>query len=569
MEDIILNIDSKYRDTDNFPSESKFKYILDKSYRNIITAKLTTIELNNNISCIDSKKLNNWFTIHLPNKINDPDGTKIELNNSIIDNITTIQTLINESFNNTFNNNEKLKLLYFNNKIFAEKYFYFFYLNENITFDFDFNADGLLPSTLSKTLILKEGWYSLYGFVKQIINYITDKFNERIIYKNNNPLTTPIDLDNGDFLLNTFSLKIFDRRFRSINSNIPTVYDCIRIDTFIPSGTYSLNNTTLKEDIYKLYIYDIITFSTLSIDTTVSVNDMGILDKLVTNNYTIPLGFDYINEGNLLLSESKYFINNNNLTPTNNSIQIYNLLLNINSSSYTVSFDNIFNDFYYYYVDPSNINPSTWNNTTNTMNNLLSKQFQREHKFITSSQFNDFNYKITMKKDISTFEINFNTFNDIINPVNNGVIELSKMRYPTLGYYLGYRSNIKNNDPYLYSSKISNNMSTIQGDKMYNINNNYIFLKINNWGYIDFFNRQMFAKIITNTNNKVPRLDDYLNKEYQFRQPVNVQQLDIELVDFLGNTLDLNGIDFSFTLQLKQMLNSDQKNHYEKNNLFF
>ena len=45
--------------------------------------------------------------------------------------------------------------------------------------------------------------------------------------------------------------------------------------------------------------------------------------------------------------------------------------------------------------------------------------------------------------------------------------------------------------------------------------------------------------------------------------------VEIELIDYLGNTVDLNGIDFSFTLSLKQIFNTDQKGSIEKRALVF
>ena len=40
-------------------------------------------------------------------------------------------------------------------------------------------------------------------------------------------------------------------------------------------------------------------------------------------------------------------------------------------------------------------------------------------------------------------------------------------------------------------------------------------------------------------------------------------------VDYLGNSIDLNGFDWSFTLEFKQLLNSDQKEAVERQNLVF
>jgi hypothetical protein len=581
MEEIIINIDSKYRDIELYPSESKFKINFDKTYKNIISAKLSSIEINNHIDHINSKKGNNWIKIHLPNKLNDPEGTIIEINNGLIQLINSIQKIFNTNFNNIFNSNQKLETPFINNLPFAEKYFYFFYLNQQIQLIFDFN-NTFDPITLGIPLIINEGWYSVYGITKIIQNYIINKYNERIKYKQLNPLTPVINLDQGNFIITLFTLNIFDRRFRSIDiTNEPTINDCVRVDTFTPSGAYELNNLqdnldTFKNDFYKLYIYDTITFSTQLNTTSIPVNSMGILDQLVTNNYTIPLNYNYLSEGTLLLSESKYYTNNSLSVPTTESIQIYNLQNNINIPTLTVSFSNTFNtqiDFCYYYVDPLNISASSWNNngtktSINKMNNLLSKNFQKDNHFITTSQYNDKSYNITMNKDIAPFDIDFNTITNI--STNIGI---SKLNYPSIGHYLGYRPNLKKSlDNFLYSSILYELSSTIIGTKIYNsMGDEYIFLKLNNWGYYDFFNKIMFAKILIPIHSNTFRSDDYINinKEVHFRQPTNFQQLDIELIDYLGNRVDLNGFDFSFTLELKQIVNSDQKNIFEKKNLIF
>lgn len=295
---------------------------------------------------------------------------------------------------------------------------------------------------------------------------------------------------------------------------------------------------------------------------------MGILDQLVTNNYTIPLNYNYTGEGTLLLSSSKYYTNNSLSTPTSESIQIYNLQNNINTSTLIISFSNTYSDFCYYYVDPLNINASNWNHGINKINNLLSKNYQRDNYFITTTQYNDKSYNITMNKDIAPFDIDFKTETNI--STNIGKL---KLNYPSLGYYLGFRPDLKiTNDNFIYSSIISDLSTQIIGSKVYTFTNNeYIFLKLNNWGYYDFFNNIMFAKIIIPINYKTFN-SDYninINKEIIFRQPTNFQHLDIELIDYLGNRVDLNGFDFSFTLELKQIINSDQKNIFEKKNLIF
>ena len=49
----------------------------------------------------------------------------------------------------------------------------------------------------------------------------------------------------------------------------------------------------------------------------------------------------------------------------------------------------------------------------------------------------------------------------------------------------------------------------------------------------------------------------------------NIKRLDIELVDYLGNTVDLNGVDWSFTLEFSTVYSLSNKDEYEKKNLVF
>ena len=126
--------------------------------------------------------------------------------------------------------------------------------------------------------------------------------------------------------------------------------------------------------------------------------------------------------------------------------------------------------------------------------------------------------------------------------------------------------------PNLLSSKYIQKSGKTQllGKYPYNLNDNlYLFLKINNWGNIQFLNQQFFAKILFNSYSTSNKIDEYVNNPYVFRQPINIQILDIELVDYLGNNIDLNGRDFSFTIKLVQILNTEQKCNIEKTNLFF
>lgn len=133
--------------------------------------------------------------------------------------------------------------------------------------------------------------------------------------------------------------------------------------------------------------------------------------------------------------------------------------------------------------------------------------------------------------------------------------------YPSLGAQLGFQN----------SEYINNN--TYTGESILDvIGDNYVFLKINDFGrVINFYDNNIyFAKIILNQNKNIMIFDNFSNfvcKTYKFIQPVNISRLNIELVDLYGNTIDLNNLNFSFTLEIERVLNYYTKVQAE-NNIF-
>lgn len=594
MEEILLNVDSRYRNILIYPNECKYKYNFERKYKNIISAKMVSIEVNNSTTYIDNVKQNNFITVHLPNKLNDPVGTKIELDDGLYQYVSIIQTIFNGLFQELFNVNSSLKRTLIDGYNHAEKYFYFLYLNEDIEFTFDFNSS----EPLTDKLTLNKGWYSIYGIVLQIQNYITSKYNERVAYKIANPSdTTVISFDSGNFSLDSFQLPIFDRRFRHVDKT----YDSIRYDTVDELATTANNLTTnlnlLKNHIYKTYINDTTKFI---LQTTYDVSTAKILDKLSTGNYQMtnaPDGNPYtISTGTLLTSQSIYHLNkaygsDSPAKPTNESTQIYNLIMNVDLTSLKTSFSNFFTKtisatnaaenfgFYYYFapIPGETVDFSqTWNKTNddkivNSFDTLFSdKEFTYEQGFITESEKDDPSFVYTSEKDIANFEIDFSTY-PIVNHVTNSFVDIKQIVYPPVGYYLGYRPNITETiNQFTFNGSIDNTERSIIATKIFDTNgDDYMFLKLNNWGHLDFFGKTLFAKILLTTGMGNPKIEDLVNKEFRFRQPLDIDKLDIELVDYLGNTINLSGFDWSFTLELKQIINSSTKTNMERNALVF
>ena len=579
MEEILVNIDSKYRDITVYPQESKYSITFEKKYKNIISVRMLSLEITNTINYISTQKNNNWFVIHLPNKVNDPEGFKLQLEDGLLQVIGSIRNIINILFSVYTNTTGSLQQYTVDGKPFAEKYFYIFYLNNAVTFTFDFNSE-LFPTILSNKLTINSGWHSIYGIYLQLQTYIKSMYDARKSYFSSNPTKPVINLDSGNYTMQNFDLRIWDRRFRNLDEESePTSNDCVRIDNIVVSGvTYNVNNgVVLKNKIYSHYLSDITTYIPLTSGTK-------ILDKLIGNNFIIPPTYVGADGTKKYESGSIYFINNNTTTPSTDSVQIYNLMMQINNISYTVSFENKFTtdatagiDYYYYWVDPAG-GENTWKKvdaTSGSINNrlasLTSKNFLRLHKFLSLDDFNNPYYTVSLIKDIASFEIDFSTYNYLLNPVDNGILNIKKMQYPPLGFYIGFRPDIKKtSDQFLLKSVIDDTKMVIKATKIYDATgDDYIFVRINDWGYVDYFGTKMFAKIVFSSGLGNSRLDDFINKEFRFRQPTNIQRLNIELIDYLGNTIDLNGFDWSFTLELKELLNTENKETTEKQNLVF
>lgn len=141
-----------------------------------------------------------------------------------------------------------------------------------------------------------------------------------------------------------------------------------------------------------------------------------------------------------------------------------------------------------------------------------------------------FGTHIELDIDVTSSKIKF--ISDIEININFGSSTLNK--------YLGFNNSS-------YDGKI------IEGENMiYLIDSKYIFLRINNIDNI-YDNRvnNVFTKIILNTDKYTYNFQGQnLNSTDKFfRGPINLNKFNIELVDYLGNPLDLNNYEFSLTLE--------------------
>jgi hypothetical protein len=82
--------------------------------------------------------------------------------------------------------------------------------------------------------------------------------------------------------------------------------------------------------------------------------------------------------------------------------------------------------------------------------------------------------------------------------------------------------------------------------------------------------KDLLAKIILNGNKTEQIFDNgsnYLTKSYIFKQPVDIRKFDIELLDPKGNIVDMNFMDYSFSLEIGIIYDSQLKNDLTYNNV--
>jgi len=164
------------------------------------------------------------------------------------------------------------------------------------------------------------------------------------------------------------------------------------------------------------------------------------------------------------------------------------------------------------------------------------------------------------------FTLDTNTGKVTITTTNTHIFLLSNntnTHYKSLGELLGFTDLFFSIES---SYKTSTNIMNVIGE-------HYYLLKINDFGHVYHKNKKYFSKIIINapkyevvyeTRNR------YVSKKVEFKQPINLRKLEIELVDTFGHTIQTNGINhFSFTLEFKVIRNETLKRykmnpHYSK-----
>lgn len=129
--------------------------------------------------------------------------------------------------------------------------------------------------------------------------------------------------------------------------------------------------------------------------------------------------------------------------------------------------------------------------------------------------------------------------------------------YFSLGQLLGFKK----------LNYIINANDKIESECVINsIGDQYYFLKLNDYGKVNMNGRKYMAKILMLTPKYEMTYESqhtFVSKDYKFKQPTNINHLDICIHDYLGNTVELNGCEWSFTLEVNIINNSVLKKYHE------
>lgn len=228
----------------------------------------------------------------------------------------------------------------------------------------------------------------------------------------------------------------------------------------------------------------------------------------------------------------------------------YTFNKNFNNLSFTITLHNIPNINDILLLPPIVIEPGNYDN-----NSIIS---------VINTKFATINTIHTQH-----FEISLDTINNTIKIHNRQPFSINfdnNVHKKTLGYSLGFRKT-----SYNYSNQfIDSILSVNSGFTTYSWNsdtiidltkNSYIYVKINDYGiiYDNNIKNNLLAKIITNDQKTV--IDNganFLTKEFIFKQPVNINKLEIELLNCDGSTIDTNFLDYSLTIELLQIYDSNK-----------
>lgn len=189
-----------------------------------------------------------------------------------------------------------------------------------------------------------------------------------------------------------------------------------------------------------------------------------------------------------------------------------------------------------------------------------------------SVTYDKFTNKISIKNNSHDFGIAF------FSPAIPAPLTTVPFNYG-MGYNLGFEALKYGTAPYVSGnenvpnpSDITSGIYSLTAESFPDIyGDSYVYLSINDYDVIEHQNFKqtffpVFAKIMLPFNSKNQLITDIdllnvVQRQYNFLQPINIQKLLITIYDAYGNVVDMKGSNFSFTLQLEEILNPSM---YEK-----
>lgn len=133
-----------------------------------------------------------------------------------------------------------------------------------------------------------------------------------------------------------------------------------------------------------------------------------------------------------------------------------------------------------------------------------------------------------------------------------------------LGYYLGYRKRLYEPNT-LKAFEAESFMDTNGNPNLYMELNDYISCELNNKEN----NIHCFAVLIQKENKYFSIFGDemsFLTREIVFQQPRDVSQFRVRLFDVYGNIVDMRDTDWTFTLELTEVMNPKLYGFYKDYN---
>lgn len=192
---------------------------------------------------------------------------------------------------------------------------------------------------------------------------------------------------------------------------------------------------------------------------------------------------------------------------------------------------------------------------------IEAKNYNSNNLYYDSETKEIYRYKIVSIETLNNLEESFvsDKLNiPILTDTNtnfNGNKKNFNIKIPPLGYYFGFRKKFYSGTN-VYYSEAEPNLYIMK----------YLLIKVNDYGKTptNHGDDEYLAKVIipNQENNTFDNESNLISKRYIFESPENIKQLKISLHDAYGNIINLNNQDFSLTVELGVIRNSDLRNQF-------